>query len=48
VHDARPELKTAVMNFDGCELKRYATNTVFADGADPSGRIMLIGEAPRS
>jgi DNA polymerase len=39
------ELKTAVINFDGCELKRYATNTVFADG-DPSGRIMLIGEAP--
>jgi uracil-DNA glycosylase family 4 len=39
------ELKTALMNFDGCELKRYATNTVFADGS-PSGRIMLIGEAP--
>ena len=39
------ELKTAVMHFEGCELKRYATNTVFADG-DPSGRIMLIGEAP--
>src|SRR5262245_43724863 len=39
------ELKTALMNFDGCELKRYATNTVFADG-DPSGRVMLIGEAP--
>ena len=39
------ELKTALTNFDGCELKRHATNTVFADG-DPSGRIMLIGEAP--
>lgn len=39
------ELKTALMNFEGCELKRYATNTVFADGS-PSGRIMLIGEAP--
>ena len=39
------ELKTALMNFDGCELKRYATNTVFADGS-PEGRIMLIGEAP--
>src|SRR5262245_23299257 len=38
-------LKTAVSNFDGCELKRYATNTVFADG-NPLGRIMLIGEAP--
>ena len=39
------ELKTALMGFDGCELKRLATNTVFADG-NPSGRIMLIGEAP--
>jgi uracil-DNA glycosylase family 4 len=39
------ELRTAVTNFEGCELKRSATNTVFADG-DPSGRIMLIGEAP--
>ena len=39
------ELKSALMNFDGCELKRYATNTVFADGT-PTGRIMLIGEAP--
>ena len=27
------ELKTAITNFDGCELKRYATNTVFADGS---------------
>jgi uracil-DNA glycosylase family 4 len=39
------ELKTALHNFDGCELKRYATSTVFADGT-PEGRIMLIGEAP--
>ncbi len=39
------ELKTALANFDGCELKRHATNTVFADGT-PLGRIMLIGEAP--
>ena len=39
------ELKNAVANFEGCELKRYATNTVFADG-NASGRIMLIGEAP--
>jgi uracil-DNA glycosylase len=39
------ELKAALMNFEGCELKRFATNTVFADG-DPSGRVMLIGEAP--
>jgi|SRR6185295_17412189 len=39
------ELKTALSNFEGCELKRFATNTVFADG-NPQGRIMLIGEAP--
>jgi DNA polymerase len=39
------ELKAAITSFEGCELKRFATNTVFADG-DPSGRIMLIGEAP--
>jgi uracil-DNA glycosylase family 4 len=39
------ELKKAVENFDGCDLKRLATRTVFADG-NPEGRIMLIGEAP--
>src|SRR5258706_3379452 len=39
------ELKTALGNFDGFELKRFAKNTVFADGT-PEGRIMLIGEAP--
>jgi DNA polymerase len=39
------ELRMAVENFDGCDLKRTATHTVFADG-NPAGRIMLIGEAP--
>src|SRR3979490_2059043 len=39
------ELKAALGNFDGCELKRTAKNTVFADGT-PTGGIMLIGEAP--
>ena len=39
------ELKNALLNFDGCALKRDAKNTVFADGT-PLGRIMLIGEAP--
>jgi DNA polymerase len=38
-------LRAALLNFDGCELKRHAKNTVFADG-NPLGRIMLIGEAP--
>src|SRR5262249_246248 len=39
------ELKAAIAPFAGCDLKKYATNTVFADG-NPEGRIMLIGEAP--
>jgi DNA polymerase len=39
------ELKSALEGFDGCALKRTATNTVFADG-NPSHRILFIGEAP--
>jgi len=39
------ELKAALEGFDGCVLKRSATNTVFADG-NPLSRIMFIGEAP--
>jgi DNA polymerase len=39
------ELKAALEGFEGCALKRSATNTVFADG-NPLSRIMLIGEAP--
>ncbi|MGI0018346.1 MAG: uracil-DNA glycosylase, partial [Nitrosotalea sp.] len=39
------ELRTALENFDGCELKRLAKSTVFARG-NPSARIMFIGEAP--
>jgi uracil-DNA glycosylase family 4 len=39
------ELQAALEAFDGCALKRTATNTVFADGV-ASGGIMLIGEAP--
>jgi DNA polymerase len=38
-------LRQAVEAFDGCALKRTATNTVFADGNPRSG-LMLIGEAP--
>jgi uracil-DNA glycosylase family 4 len=40
-------LEAAVRAFDGCALKRTATNTVFADG-NPRAPIMLIGEAPGS
>jgi DNA polymerase len=39
------ELKSAMEGFEGCGLKRTATNTVFADGT-PQGRVMFIGEAP--
>jgi DNA polymerase len=38
-------LKEAVQGFEGCAIKRTATNTVFSDG-DPEARLMLIGEAP--
>jgi uracil-DNA glycosylase family 4 len=39
------ELAAAVHAFDGCGLKRTATNTVFADGV-AGARLMVIGEAP--
>ncbi len=39
------ELRQAVENFDGCNLKKMATNTVFSDG-NHNSKIMLIGEAP--
>ena len=41
------ELKEAVRSFEGCALKKTATNTVFADG-NPRANVMLIGEAPGS
>ena len=39
------ELRAELMAFEGCILKRSATNFVFADG-DPNSRIMFIGDAP--
>ena len=39
------ELREAVLAFDGCQLKKTAMNTVFADG-NPQADIMFIGEAP--
>jgi DNA polymerase len=38
-------LRAALEQFDGCALKRTATNLVFADG-NPEAEVMLIGEAP--
>jgi uracil-DNA glycosylase len=40
-----PELKAALESFEGSQLRKLATNTVFADG-DPASRILFIGEAP--
>ena len=45
---AAPDLKTLqsiMVDFDGCALKRTATQLVFADGI-PGSRVMFIGEAP--
>lgn len=39
------ELRQAILNFDGCDLKATATNTVFSDG-NPEAKVMVIGEAP--
>lgn len=39
------ELKKAITSFDGCDLKKTATNIVFGDGYIDA-KIMLIGEAP--
>jgi DNA polymerase len=39
------ELRAALSQFEGCGLKRTATNLVFADG-NPEARVMFIGEAP--
>src|SRR5262245_13371267 len=39
------ELAALVSAFDGCPLKRTATNTVFMDG-NPQAPVMIVGEAP--
>ncbi len=39
------ELKTAVENFSGCNIKELAINTVFSDG-NPESDLLIIGEAP--
>jgi uracil-DNA glycosylase len=38
-------LRAVMAGFDGCPLKRTATQLVFADGV-PGSRAMLVGEAP--
>src|ERR1043166_9514684 len=39
------ELVEALAAFDGCALKKTATNLVFGDG-NPAARVMFVGEAP--
>lgn len=39
------ELRNAILEFDGCAIKKTANKTVFSDG-NPEADIMLIGEAP--
>ncbi len=39
------ELRATLAAFDGCALKRTASQLVFADGT-PGARVMLVGEAP--
>lgn len=41
------ELRAVMDAYDGCGLKRRATQLCFADG-NPAARIMLVGEAPGS
>jgi len=41
------KLKKSISNIKSCELKKSATNIVFADG-NPKAKIMLIGEGPGS
>ena len=39
------ELRQALDRFEGCGLRKTATQLVFADG-NPKSRVMLVGEAP--
>ncbi len=39
------DLRRALAEYDGCALKKTATNLVFGDG-NPKARIVLIGEGP--
>ena len=39
------ELRAVLESFDGCALKRTATQLVFADG-NPQAKVMFVGEAP--
>ena len=40
-----PSLRAALERFDGCALKKTATQLVFSDGV-PGSRVMFVGEGP--
>jgi uracil-DNA glycosylase len=40
------ELHQALMDFDGCPLRKTATNLVFGDGNPIGTQVLFIGEAP--
>ncbi len=39
------QLKNSLLEFNGCDLKKTATQLVFSDG-NPKSKVMIIGEAP--
>ncbi|MFL2815116.1 MAG: uracil-DNA glycosylase family protein [Candidatus Puniceispirillales bacterium] len=39
------DLKNYMLDFNGCDLKKTATQMVFSDG-NPKSKVMIIGEAP--
>src|ERR1700740_1083829 len=39
------ELRSLLLDFEGCALRATATQLVFADGT-PESRVMFVGEAP--
>ena len=43
--DSIDALRVALDSFDGCALKKTATNLVFVDG-NPDARVLFIGEGP--
>ncbi|MCV6823201.1 uracil-DNA glycosylase [Halocynthiibacter sp. SDUM655004] len=43
--DTVEALKSSIESFDGCDLKKGARNTIFADG-NPQASVMVIGEVP--
>ena len=39
------DLRTYILNFNGCDLKKTASQLVFSDG-NPKSQVMIIGKAP--